>query len=269
MNKLFLTIALWGFSFLFAQQDNFFYPERMGFSKGQKVSVFGDNTKLRQAPGTEAEVVALLKIGQQVEVLEGTEKTFSFNGFDSPWYQVKAGDKTGYVVGGLLAMWTESVGERRFLFNYKKSGDDFSLLIRVLEYDGEYLQKEVKLDHPNISLHAYDHKGLSGIQNIVLIDYSAEACGMEGGGAYLFYDGTGLHEAMSVSVIGDGGVYYLHEKLIFPEDSVGLERNKIIFQMDEEEVRDEESNWVERHFMTIELKWQNGKIFPEDFRKKN
>lgn len=59
----------------------------------------GDAVRLRAAPGTDAEVLALLPEGSTVAVLDGPVSADD----GAPWYQVGAADATGYVAAEFLA----------------------------------------------------------------------------------------------------------------------------------------------------------------------
>ena len=262
--SLFLILLL-NFNLLLAQKINFLYQE-ITFEPGVSLFVFGNNTKLRQSPATDSEVIELLKIGESIEILANTENTFLFNGFESPWYKIKHGDNIGYVVGGLLANTAIMADGQQFLFNFKRAENQDYLLTRAIQPNHEYVELITELSHLNISVEAMGDKGLSDIKNVIYLNYWSESCGMEGGGHYLFYDGKNLHDAMHLKHIGDGGIYYIIEELIFPDDTTGID-DRLIYTMESEKVIDEDTNWKIGKSMSREIEWKDGKIYPEDFRK--
>ena len=182
---LFTTLFL-NFALLFAQGDyDLMYPG-MEYEVGTEVRVFGHNTKLRSAPNTEGEVLTLINIGERVEILEKAEETYSFYGFDSPWYKINYGGETGYVVGGLLAMGIGSYDGLKFVFNYKKEGEKIMLLTRMLGKEHTYTEYQYELDVTETRVRVDGNRGIEGVENIVTVSYVAEACGVNGGGFYLF-----------------------------------------------------------------------------------
>ncbi|NRA10539.1 MAG: hypothetical protein HRT57_01130 [Crocinitomicaceae bacterium] len=64
----------------------------------------------------------------------------------------------------------------------------------------------------------------------------------------LFNDGEKLIEAISVSSVFDGGQFWFTEELTFPNDKGG-------------EV-DEEPYWTKTEINRLNLKWTDGKFFP-------
>lgn len=232
------------------------------FEQGKSYFVFGHNVKLRKGPSTDDEVIKLLAIGDEVEIIEKQEVMFQIDGYEANWFEVKSGDKSGFVVGALLAEQGFSFQEQRFLVNKGFDG----LYIRAMQREGKYTELKFNPNGWVVGIQASDNKGLKGIRHILYIDYQGECCGCEMGGSYIFYDGNRLIHAIDVSASGDGG-YVDEESIIFPAEKEGLAPNKIIFQSRSSEVIDEDTNWEETHTISRELEWEEGEFYPKDFRK--
>lgn len=85
-------------------QSSIYHDVSVDLINGQQYVLFGDDVKFRAAPDVKSDVIALLKIGTEVEILEKTSKTILYNGIDSPFYKVNYNGKTGYVLGGLISL---------------------------------------------------------------------------------------------------------------------------------------------------------------------
>ncbi len=239
--------------------------DECAYQPGEKAYLFGNDVKLRSGPGIESEVLELLKIGEWVEIIEKTNFSWPYKGFDSPFYKVKYDKVTGYILGGLLSFQKKTLNEHHYYFAYSKEGKTTYLNIRNVK-NGAYIEKKVPLAHPNIDIKILDGKGLSGVDGMFYVDYYAEACGLENGGIYFFAHGDELTKVATLSQISDSGILQYSEKFIFPEDEGGIPE-KILFKKERNEVYDESTNWSKIAKEKRELSWVNGKLIP-DYKQK-
>ena len=70
------------------------------------------------------------------------------------------------------------------------------LKTRVLENNLEFKENISQLFTGEFSIKSTGNKGLDNVKSIFEIDYSAESCGVNGGGIYLFYNGNDLLKAI-------------------------------------------------------------------------
>lgn len=238
-------------------QENYI-QESSEFSIGDVVYVFGNDVKLREAPNTNAKVISLLKIAEEVVVVEKTNETLSFGGMDWAWYKVKNQHYEGYITGGFLALGREKIGNSVYLVSLKKEANDVFALLRVINGNDEYIESIIQLSNSMFSIKAFNNQGIDSVKNMLFIDYLAEACGEDGGGVYVFNDGNSLVEAIRVSTIVDGDLYWLDEKVIFPTD-VGGKKGVITLSSEHGETIDEETNHKKITIETKEFVW-NGKL---------
>ena len=242
-----------------AQEKPHCIYEDCGFEPGQIVYLFGDQAQLREAPTTESKVLKTLPIGRHMVIIEKHENSWRYKGVDHHFYKVDYKGLEGYVLGGLIALEKKTINGVTHLFGQSKAGDEDYLLIRTLQEHGSFKEKSIRLGNGQFYLTDLGTKGLTGIDGILFVDYLAEACGVEGGGVYLFQEEGQFHHVARLSQISDAGVYYSWEEFIFPEDQYGI-AGKIRYKKEVGENYDEASQWKKKSVETKELVWANKKL---------
>ncbi|RZT00185.1 SH3 domain-containing protein [Aquimarina brevivitae] len=246
---------------LYAQDRRTYHSPYQDLELGYTHYLFGDQVKFRAQPDVNAEVLNLLAIGTAVTVLEKTDQTLVYHGMSSPFYKVRYKDQLGYVLGGLIAIDHKVAGDTKLLFAYQKEEEAYSVLYRVVDQDQKYTAYEVPLATADFSIELYDNKGVSGVDQILYINYLAEACGINGGGIYFFKVANRWIKAFEVAKVSEAVIFWTEEELIFPEDENGIP-NKIIYQQEIGEYKDEATNWTEVKKVSRELEWKNGQLVP-------
>ena len=254
---IFILISKIGFG-----QDTKYLSEYYEFEKGEIAFMYGDNVKLRDQPSVESNVLTFLKIGERVEIMEKTDSKMKFDGIESPWYKVKVNDKVGFVLGNLISLDKATYGNLTYLVSLKKDGLILFVKTRVLEDRLNYKENISQLMTGYFSIKATGNRGLENIKSIVGIDYLAEACGVNGGGIYLFYNGEELVKAIDYTQVADGGAYWFHEEYIFPNDEEG-KNGKIVYKREVGETIEEETEWVETKLTQRILEWNGKEVFPK------
>ena len=107
---IFILISKIGFG-----QDTKYLSENYEFKNGEVAYMFGNDVKLRDQPTAESNVLTLLKIGEQIEIIEKSNSTMQFDGIESPWYKVKTKDKVGFVLGSLISLDKATNGNLTYL----------------------------------------------------------------------------------------------------------------------------------------------------------
>ncbi|MCF6296494.1 MAG: hypothetical protein L3J08_00670 [Flavobacteriaceae bacterium] len=204
----------------------------------------------------------MLKIGAEIQIVNKTDKKLNYNGIESPFYKVKYKGKVGYILGGLISLEKKEFNKSKYLFTYKKTDNNYSIIIRHLNEKSELTESISNLDTYEFSIDIFENKGIEDIKNIVFVNYLAEACGINGGGIFFFQTENELKKVFEIIQISDSGVYWLIEDLIFPTDEKGI-KGKIIYQKELGEYIDEETNWVEINKVSRELEWKNREILPK------
>ena len=257
-----LTLFLFFLSFALWSQDAKYLSENYEFKKNEKPYLFGDKVKLREFSNTDSEVLSLIKIGEQIEIIEKTDSVFLFNGIESPWYKVKYKEFVGYVVGGLISLDTAIIDDITYLISLEKKEKSLFLKTRLLNKENEYLENNSELKTHVFSIKAFDNRGLNNLKSIFFIDYLAEACGINGGGIYLFYDGISLNKVIDYTQIGDADLYWYIEEYVFPTDKDGI-KDKILYKREIGETKEYATEWVERKLTERQIEWKDNQLIPK------
>jgi hypothetical protein len=231
------------------------------FEKGSTELLYGDNVVLRKEPNTSAPGLDTLFIGTEVKILEKTEETLLFNGFESPWYKVKHGKQVGYILGGLIALDHREIDDVKYLVTMARRNDQYFVRTRVLNPDETYFGHESSLNTDGFYLEVFGNRGLEGIGNMLVIELYAEACGVDGGAIYLFNDGIKLTDAIHIARVADGGAFWFNETITFPTDEDGFE-GVVYYERHSGETLDDEMEQTREVINTVVLRWKNGQFYP-------
>lgn len=231
------------------------------FENGSTQLLYGDNVVFRKEPNASSESIDTLFIGTEIKIIYKTEETMSLNGIESYWYKVKHGKKTGYILGGLIALDHREIDDVKYLVTVASRDDRYFVRARVLNPDGSYFGHESSLNTNAFYLEVFDNRGLDGIKNMLVINLFAEACGVDGGAIYLFNDDIRLIDAIHLASVSDAGVFWFNESLTFPTDEDGFE-GVIYYERNSGEYLDEELEITREVTNTAVLRWINGAFYP-------
>ncbi len=260
---IFILISKIGFG-----QDSKYLYENYEFKNGEIAYMFGNDVKLRDQPNVESNVLTLLKIGEQIEIMEKSDSTMQFDGIESPWYKVKTNDKVGFVLGSLISLDKATNGNLTYLVSLKKDGIKLFAKTRVFENGLDFKENISQLMTSEFSIKATGNKGLENIKSIFQIDYLAESCGVNGGGIYLFYDGNVFLKAIDYTQVVDGDSYWFIEDYIFPNEEGGV-KGKIVYKSEFGETKDYETEWTESKITRRILEWKGNEIIPKTETEEN
>ncbi|WP_299781524.1 SH3 domain-containing protein [uncultured Formosa sp.] len=260
MNKL--TLFFLFITYLSHSQDIDYNNTYSDFEKGKDYYLFGNDVAFRTQPDTKSKAIDLLKIGSEIQIIEKSEKTVVYNGLPSNYYKVKYKGQLGYVLGALISLGKKEMGKSKYFYTYGKKDDSYYIIIRHLNEQLQIEEVVTDLRSNDFSLEVYGNKGIEGIDNIIFVNYLAEACGVEGGGVYFFEVNGTMKKVFTISQISDAGVYWFFEELIFPNDENGV-KGKIVYKKESGTYQDEETNWVEINKVSRELEWKDGQILPK------
>ncbi|NQY29451.1 MAG: SH3 domain-containing protein [Flavobacteriaceae bacterium] len=267
MNKLLLILFISFSNFIYAQDCEYLGIDKE-FENGDIAYLFGDNVRLRKAPSFEAEALAILKIGNCLEVLEKSNVKTTFKGIESPWYKVKYKNEVGYILGGLISLTRVKNNNLSCFIGLEKMDNKLYILTRVLsDAKTTYFENRSAFlgDNNGFCLKLFDNKGLQEISNIIYINYIPESGGANSGGYYLFFDTKKLHKVIELTSGNDIGIWE-SEQLYFPNDSLGV-KGKIIYIIEEGEFSDSETeesepDWEKSSKIKLKLKWVDNKLTP-------
>jgi len=259
-----LSHAQWGHS-----------PWAPNFQQDSTYMLFGNDVILRAEPNTEAEKLDVLEIGDEVLFIKTVEATITLRDIKMPWLEIEASGRRGFIPMHFLSLYSYSYkgkNSRLLLTNYSEtSNGQTSLIFRTKDDSGTdtYIEHEpfLALSNSTISItFSEDTRGLYGIELLITIDYLAEACGESGGYSLVAYN-AGNDDLISIGEaygMGDGGVFYVSEEFILPNDEGG-KPDIIIHQGESEEIYDgSDGEAAVTRFVKItkEYTWDYG-LFPE------
>ncbi len=232
---------------------------------GDVYYTFGDNVNLRKAPNSSSEVVGMLPINTRVTVMEVAKNTIDVSGgLEMPWFKIGTKEMViGYVASGLLALNSEKLKDgSSLLYTYRKQGDKTGLSYRKTKNEGGYIDLGFQdLLTTEIQVKVMNNQGLSGIDHLVQVDYTAEACGVEGGYSLYSYslNNQKLQLIGNAHSMGDAGMMHIHEEFILPSHETGRE-GIITFNGEQGEMIDERNNQYRTIKLTRDYVWDNGKL---------
>jgi hypothetical protein len=245
---------------LFLGQELRIHSPFSGLKNGN-YHLFGDNVKFRTAPDLDSEFIGLLKFGEEVEITAKTSLKTLFNGIEYPFYKVKYKGQEGYINGGLLSPEKVKTEKNNYFFSLKMNDDGYFLILRYLDSQNEIKEIETALYTNEFTIKTYNNRGLEGVEEVIYIDYFAEACGVNGGGIYFFRIKDELRKTIEISQVSDAGVFWNFEELIFPNDKNGV-NGKIVFEKEVGVYKDDEETWMQITKNIVHLEWKNGKLSP-------
>jgi hypothetical protein len=263
MNRFYLLMIFLCFAFAMnaaAQtKDNTEYNV-WNIQKDSAYSIFAKKAFVRSEPSLKGSLTDSLTAGASVVVTEQTTKFETVKNMYAPWvkvsYQNNGAQKTGYIWLGSIGIQTQRQGDANFIFGIdrlekdaKRSEGEFTFYkyaVQLKAITGDTLadQKEWKIDGGEFAVFTQmillGDTRLQNLQNVIRISSGGEACGIPTN--YYYYGWTGQHflPLPGKYSVGDAGVFYHTETLLFPHEKGG-QPNKIIKLSEEEEVLQEET----------------------------
>lgn len=221
--------------------------------------VYAAKAMIRETASAEGLLIDSVSAGT---ILTGTgfvKKNTVARGIHAPWikirYKKENAEKTGYVWLGSIAFKNLTKGDTSFIYGIDKVtskkivADDYteySLHIGVKAIYNNTVLDEKKWVIPGDESSSYAEAKLlgdMGLQNtheVLRINIGGEACGIPTNYYYHGWNGQRFFELPAKYSVGDAGVFYHSETLLFPTEKGG-KPGYIIKLMEEEEVLEEET----------------------------
>ena len=235
-----------------------------GFAKGDTIFAFSDNIPMFSGPNTMSKLATEIRLNQLMTIVSEREQDFSIDYNPNEFLHVVYKGKKGFVQRKHLAakQLVHASSRTIMLFQFALNSDHrYDLQYR------EYVQNEL-VQSTFLPLYGFycdvkleDPHGLDSVTALLVVDHFAEACGENGGNDYYAWNPLELSLMASLFDVGDGGVYYLTERLIFPNDPGGI-ADKVIFESEEENVYDEETEWISTLHTRRVYQWVYGNVYP-------
>lgn len=100
MKQTYLTLLILPLLFIAAGQETLYAFEPGG---GDSTYIYEARVNLRDQPSLDGKMAALALMGEEVEILEKTEKEQEIYGTTAFWYKIRYKEKVCYVWGGLIS----------------------------------------------------------------------------------------------------------------------------------------------------------------------
>lgn len=226
--KSIITLLLLTLTFsAFAQNDNneafsaCIYP-----IEGEKYYVYSDIANIRSEAGTDFDIVDKLNCGDEVTVVEyDRNNAYTANKLLAGWVKISY-DKNGETKEGYL--WELNLsktqlrrGDVKFVFGLDKlkPKDEYFVFEGQLKavQNGQIVSR-TQFDNYPVSLiggSILDNAGLEGVEKVIKISFSGEACGEPMIDHHIVWDGNRLTYLIETTSVGDGGEGHV-ENIIFP-----------------------------------------------------
>lgn len=200
--------------------------------------ILGNDVHLRKDSTLHAPALHSLPIGTEVFLLGSTQRAETRDGIQAPWYQVSYKGQTGWIWGGFLTPYAfRSVGVEDvfFVVGYDKSY--FSLetrlegepqdtvwhsaaQIRAVKNGKEVDKICLDLWSPLVGAANLGNMGWNGVQDMLAVSMSGEACGYFYGSQYILWNGKFLCYGFQAGGVPDG-MWGTEENVVFPWDMNG------------------------------------------------
>lgn len=231
------------------------YYDWWNLKQGDSAFVFSTTALIRTKPDLNAAIIDTLKEGHLLLVQSLHKPLTVAKGFKTPWilasYTVNGQLKTGYIWQGLLSIRYNLSADGNLYLAGKhwastKRNKDMEVAydwmgIKVISSDTLLMAKEWAVDYGEqsyIESKLLGHQGLQNCQQIYRIGFIGEACGITTYYYYFALNEGQLYALPSKEHMGDAGIYYYEEQLLFPTEHKGA--NDIIIKNTEEANNDEE-----------------------------
>lgn len=230
------------------------------WNQGENLSyiVSAKKAMVRKGPSVAEPALDSLSFGDKVMFREQVKTYSNIKGIYAPWIKVEysKNDKkgTGYVWLGLLGFQHFEKGDTAFVYSIEnaslqKSMPDFTenkflISLKAINKSEVIASKEWTVIADESTNFVYGktlgNVGLQNIHEVFRLTFSGEACGIPSNFYYHGWDGKKFFDLPGKYTVGDAGVFYHSEILLFPNEKGG-KPGYIIKLIEEEELIQEET----------------------------
>lgn len=246
--------------------EKYFAPY-IDFRTNDTSYTFLDKNFLKAKPDDNSKTIAVLNIGEELIIDTTSNESYYDTDYIKPiYYKVRHKGKIGYIKTESLALTrlNANKNETYFLFKLNSNKDSTTSSLTMREVSSKKIINDFNtiLRGEMFMLNLTNTKGLDSIDHLIVVDYVAEACGVEGGRTYFTWTSKNIKLLAHLSSIVDADVFSITERLIFPADSGGI-KGKLIFKSEMYELWDEETSWIKETTEERTYLWVAGQIVPE------
>jgi hypothetical protein len=266
MKRLLFILLLSTTRFLYAQ-DAPYYPMRSWMISDSDTSnryIFADTAFIRITPDTKQAPIDTLLAGDNITVTGVSANSLSIRGIKGPWLNIsytKNGErKSGYVWQGLVSLSPLRRGDTRFVFGIERRADSIYQSGKSRDTIRRYLARLKVVQNSKILAKAaiiipddesantsggrlMSGMGLTNVQNIIVLAFSGEACGVPSYDYYLAWTKDSVLVRFPDKMnVGDAGAFYHSENFTFPNEKNGKPDMILWDMMVEEETEKVDKN---------------------------
>lgn len=247
-----------GHTTLWGQRENNIEFNLWYAKPGDTFRVYGKTANVRAEPGKMETITDSLPCGTPVVVREQAGHMEQLKGIYAPWVRIRYGaGKEGYIWLGMLALGSRTdKAQQTFLYGLdwispsRAKDDDYQPAIwhvkakaldpalQLLD-EKEFVVKALETSVTEAKL--LGDMGLEGTSDIWRIQFGGEACGIPTDYFYFGWTGRQLLALPGKSEVGDAGVFYHSETLLFPKEPGG-QPGRIIRLAEEGEADEEKTD---------------------------
>lgn len=254
MNRVILVL------FLFFSLTNAFSQEGENddyrfwyFQQDSPVYVFANKAYMRSDADVKSEIVDSFSVGTKFFFKEETKARGVINGLYAPWIKVStANNREGYIWAGVLAFAKITSKDIDFICGVdrvekkKIKGKEvklkYTIRLKAVTNDSLINFAEWKIDADESARYTeiklLGNVRLRNLLDVVRVSFGGEACGVPMNYYYYGWSGKEFFVLPTKYSVGDAGIFYHAETLLFPNEPGG-QPNKIIKVIEEEEVLEE------------------------------
>ncbi|OQP42833.1 hypothetical protein A4H97_11790 [Niastella yeongjuensis] len=203
--------------------------------------IFADTALIRISPDTKQTPIDTLFAGDNITVTGITANALTIRGLKGPWlkinYTKNGAPRNGYIWQGLISCMPLRRGNIKFVYGIERradsisKGDKFNIrrfLVRLkVVQDGKVLTSRSLITYDDESANSSFGKimsgmGLTNVQNIIVLEFSGEACGIPTYDYYFaFTKSNQLLRFPDKESMSDAGAFYHSETFTFPNEKNG------------------------------------------------
>jgi hypothetical protein len=254
-----------------AQQQDF--KQLYQFENNTSTYVYNDTVNVRLEPSLRATITDTLLAGIEVFIQEKIDSTLQVGYKIAPWYKIKypknSSTKYGYIWGGVLSIKAMRRGNVKFMYALKSNTKAAAKLqgqynaiaeIKVLQADTLKQLTAFNVYYESLAYNSAQilkPAGLAGIQHILAITFSGEACGVPTLTQMAAWNGSKLIMLPELNSVSDAGVFYSDQYFIFPGNKKGI-KNTLQLVTDGAEILENEKE--KKSYSVKKYSW-NGTAF--------
>lgn len=218
--------------------------------------IYADTAFIRISPDTRQAPIDTLFAGDNIRITGASPNALTIRGLRGPWLQIsyaKNGEeKNGFIWQGLVSGKPLRRGDIKFVYGIERKMNNsnvqdnqtvslpyYQVKLKIVQ-NGKIISQASFTTPNDESANFSDARimsglGLTNVQNMVVISFSGEACGIPTLDYYFaFTKNNTLVRFPDKTNVADAGVYYHSETFIFPSEKNG-KPDQLVWNMTEEE----------------------------------